>query len=72
MISILQETNKKLFLKFDLLSRKFLLDIKNFGSKVLHIQPHLFTTFDNESKLVIEDDDLGHNELTPKELKAIL
>lgn len=65
MVNTLKKTNKKLYLKFDVLNMEFLRKIKDENCKVLHLSPHMFSSQNNQIKMIVEDDKVGQVHLSP-------
>mmetsp|Transcript_37144 Transcript_37144/g.57012 ORF Transcript_37144/g.57012 Transcript_37144/m.57012 type:complete len:137 (-) Transcript_37144:3150-3560(-) len=72
LINTLNQSNKQLNLRFEVLNMKFLRNLSEFGSKVLHLTPHFFTIENNQQVLVVEDDNFHEITLTPEELRTVL
>ena len=66
------ETNKELIVKFDIITKRFLQNIVEFGAKILHLSPRLYNIENNNHEIVIEDENFNRINLTLKELKKIL
>lgn len=54
-INQLWDSNLQLNLQFDVLSRTFLNDLKNFGAKILHLCPYMHELKDSTNTLYVEN-----------------
>lgn len=72
LIAALHSTQKQIDLKFEVLTDRFLHNLRDSGTKVLHLTPSMFRIESNQQEMILEDDNLNVISLTPQQLLNIL